>query len=355
MKKILPILYFAAMATDVSGQITITSGDMPVVGDTLRYSTAVALGFNVNLNDIGANKVWNFDTMKPVVQKLDEYKIAILLGHVGGGLSVSAYGYKVADTFSLAGTTLPVSVTDVYTFFSVKNSPSRFVADGFGAKVSSVPLTQAYTDEDEWYFLPLAYGNKDTSDFYLKLNVPTVGTVIQQGSRTTSVDAWGTITTPYFTTPKNCIRVRSEIDEIDSVIISPLPAIGLPRKTVDYKWLVNGEHYPALWITTTVTGSTETVSNVRYRDSYRMLSVGNVRRDKINKLEVFPNPANDMLQLTIPEERQQYIVEVFDVQGKLTAHTRNESMVNTAQFPAGTYIVRVSFEDGVAYASFVKQ
>lgn len=356
MKKLIPLIMLA-FTTTAQAQITITGNDLPVVGDTLRYSTTIPLGFNINLNDTGGNKVWNFDTMTPVAQRVDAYKTALQVNPLYAvTISPNAYGYKVADTFGAAGMQLPISITDVYTFFGKKTNPARYVAEGFGAKVSGVGVPANYSDEDEWYYLPLAYGNYDSSDYFLNIQLPSVGSIKQDGTRKTWVDAWGTIKTPFFTTAVNCIRVRSEINEIDSVQFSPLPAFGLPRNSVDYKWLVQGEHYPALWITTTVVAGNETISNVRYRDSYRPLSVqeqgaGNT----IAKLEVYPNPASDYVQIAIPTGKEHYTVEVFDIQGKLNAHQQNTNRINTATYAAGNYMVRVTFADGTAYAPFVKQ
>ncbi len=360
MKRIIPILLFTALATNVCGQITITSGDMPVVGDTLRFSTAVPLGFSAVLNDTGANKVWNFDTMTPVMQGLNEYKTALQVSPFYAIISLSAFGYKVADTFGGAGgAPLPISVTEVYTFFNKKGTApnNRYIAEGFGAKISGTPIPAVYSNEDELFFFPLEYGDKDTSDYYLNVNIPTLGRMVQEGDRRTSVDAWGTIKTPYHTTAKNCIRVRSEVSGTDSFIMTslPVPPVGIPRQSVDYYWLVQGEHYPALWITTNMVGSTETVTNVRYRDTYRWMSVGDVKGNTISKLEVFPNPAKDELQLVIPQGSEHYLVEVFDMQGKLMTSVQDKSVINTVAFPAGNYFLRATFEKGTGYAPFVKQ
>ncbi|MCB9045852.1 MAG: T9SS type A sorting domain-containing protein [Chitinophagales bacterium] len=361
MKKVLPIfLLCAGIATCACGQITITSGDMPVSGDTLRYSTTIPVGFNINLNDTGANKVWNFDTMKPVTQGLNEYKLALQVNLAYVTISPTAYGYKVADTFGGAGgAPLPISVTEVYTFFNKKGTApnNRFIAEGFGAKISGVPIPATYSNEDELFFFPLEYGDKDTSDYYLNVPVPSVGRMVQTGDRRTQVDAWGTIQTPYFTTPKSCIRVRSEVSGTDSFIMSslPVPPIGIPRQTVDYFWLVQGEHYPALWITTNMVGSTETISTVRYRDTYRGLSVGDVKTNTISKLDVYPNPADNRLRIDIPAGNTHFIVEVFDLQGKLVLSAQDNNDLDITRLTPGNYFTRVTFENGIGVAPFVKQ
>ncbi len=357
MKNCLLTFIIVLAIGNAHAQVTITANDMPVNGDTLRYSTTLALGFNINLNDTGANKVWNFDTLTPILQRVDEYKSALQVNPAYAVLiSPTAYGYKVADTLGMGSTPLPVTVTEVYTFFSKKTNPSRFVAEGFGARISGTPVPAVYSNEDEWYFFPLNYGNDDTSDFYLKVQVPSVGSLVQSGDRYTKADAWGTIKTPYFTTPQNCIRVRTEVMAVDSVQVSPLPAIGIPRRTIDYKWLIPGEHYPALWITTTVTGSTETITAVRYRDSYRPSSIQDAGKgNAVSRLEVYPNPATNQLRLNMPAGETQYIVEVFDMQGRTVISTQNSNVVDVRSLASGNYLVRVSFDNKVAYAPFVKQ
>lgn len=359
-KVLLSILFFAAYL-NVDAQITITSADMPVVGDTLRHSSATALGFSINLNDVGANKVWNFDTLTPVSQKVDEYKKALKVSPLYGIISPSAYGYQVADTLGgLGSSPIPITVTEVYTFFNIRGSSpvDTYVAEGFGAKVSGLPTPALYDNEDELFLFPLAFGNKDTTDYYLNVSVPGLGRMVQEGERVTEVDAWGTITTPFFTTAKSCIRVRSEVNGNDSIIASglplPIPPVGIPRQTVDYYWLVQGEHYPALWITTTFTGSTETVTAVRYRDSYRMVSVDETNQSHIiENVTVYPNPAKDVLRLNT--NAKQFVSEVFDIQGKLVLSGQNKVDVDVSLLSSGSYFIRLSSEAGISYASFVKK
>ena len=361
MRKLLPILFSVVLAADAQAQISITANDMPVVGDTLRYSTVLGVGFNVDLNDTGANKVWNFDTMTPLIQRVDEYKTAIQVNILYASISPTAYGYKVADTLGAGGgSPIPISLTEVYTFFNKKGTApnNRYVAEGFAAKISGVPIPAAYSNEDEIFFFPLEYGDMDTSDYYLNINVPTFGRMVQNGERITKVDAWGTIKTPYHTTAKNCIRVRTEVNGMDSIILTslPLPPIGIPRQTVDYYWLVEGEHYPALWITASMVASTETITAVRYRDLYRPLAIQDTKQgNTVSQLEVFPNPANNEVRLNIPADAKHYTAEVFDMQGKQVAFIQDKHIINIANLAAGNYIIRVTMDNGTGYAPFVKQ
>jgi hypothetical protein len=187
----------------------------------------------------------------------------------------------------------------------------------------------------------------------LSYTFPGLGSFSQQGTRQTTVDGWGSITTPHFSTPVNCLRVRSIVDEVDTFKFQTT-TLPIARKTVDYKWLANAEHYPILWITTTVVAGNETVSAVRFRDHYRhSLGVANVAAS-VQELKAFPNPATDATTLSIPQDWKYYTVEVFDAQGKLITYSQNTSVLHTASLAAGQYIIRVISVDQVGYARFQK-
>lgn len=351
------LLLSAAMCTSLAGfgQITITANDMPVAGDSLRYSSVSILGSNLNLSNTGANISWDFSTLNPIGQGLDEYRSAVQINPLYAlTIAPNAYGYKVADSFGVNGFSLPVSITNVYTFFSKKNNPSRFVAEAFAANIAGFPTPINYSDEDEWYFFPLQYDQKDTSTFRLSFSLPSIGSLTQVGTRTTFVDGWGTIRTPYLSTPTPCLRVRSEINEIDTIQFGTTN-LPLPRRTVDYKWLVNGEHYPALWVTATIVGNNETVSVIRFRDQYRpSLSVFQLLKAP-GEIKVFPNPATNVLRLTIPDSWSAgWTVEVFDVAGTLVHTAFSKDAIDVESWASGSYFVRASGGGELRYARFTK-
>ncbi len=338
----------AAMA-----QITITASDMPVAGDTLRYSL-MADATSIDLSQAGANVDWDFSWLTPDIQFVDTYKTAAQVNPVYAlTISPSAYGYKVSDSLPGFSAFLPISIKNIYTFYSKKNNPSRYVAEGFAASISGFPTAAVYQDEDEIYFLPLAYGNEDTSSFKLNFSLASFGSLSQQGTRITQVDAWGTITTPYTSAPAPCIRVRSELDEIDSVTVAGIP-IGLPRHTIEYKWLATGEHYPLLTISTSVVAGMEVATGARYRDVAR----GGVNvaqtENKLSVLSVYPNPATDVIHVAVPATWQAYTVNVYDVQGRLIITDKNTSAIDVHHLSGGNYLVQVLQAGNVGYASFAK-
>ena len=174
MKKLLFLSACLSTSLFAQAQITITASDMPVNNDTLRYSTAApTAGASINLQQTGANTVWNFSTLSPISQGVDQYKSAISVSFLYASISLTAYGYKIADTLNLgAALPLPISITDVYTFFSKKTNPARFVAEAFAAKVIGLPTPINYSDEEEWYYFPLTYNRVDSSTYKLSVTIP---------------------------------------------------------------------------------------------------------------------------------------------------------------------------------------
>ncbi|MDR3679775.1 MAG: T9SS type A sorting domain-containing protein [Flavipsychrobacter sp.] len=349
MKYFILLAAFSAMGLCSHAQITITVADMPVAGDTLRYSTASILGASYNLNDTGVNKAWDYRDLLVIAQQVDTYKTAIAVNPIYQFTApAGCYGYKVADSVPglsmIPGIGALASIKDLYTFFNVLPSPSSFAAVAFGATISNFPIASPYTINDEWYFFPLSYGRRDSSNFAFSMAIPTLGSLAVGGNRVTQADGWGTIQTPFYTTPVNCLRVRSEVNQIDTIVITALSLnFPVPSNTVDYKWLVNGEHYPALWITTTKAVGTETITGITYRDSARAFVGIPVVQTAATELSIYPNPTmNGQVKIAVPSSWGRYSISIYDIQGRelFTSHNQNE--INISALPAGHYLVRVT-------------
>ncbi len=359
MKKQLLSLSFLALANIAFAQIIITSNDLPVSGDTLRSTAILPVGVNLNLSNTGANINWDYSALTPFSQSVDRYKTAAQVNPVYAlTISPTAFGYLVADSLSTANAPvqIPLAVTNIYTFFNRKNSPSRYIAEAFAASVSMLPVAANYSDEDEWYFLPLAFNDQHNSTFKLNVSVLSFGSLKIEGTRSTTVDGYGTIKTPFFTTGVPCIRVRSEVNEVDSFSAAGT-TFGFPRKTVEYKWLTLGEHYPALWVVTDETTGTPVTSSARFRDNYRqgLLSITEPQ-SSIQFLEAYPVPAKgNKVYFKTPESWKAFTVAVFDQSGKIVAHASSQNEIDIQGLAAGNYFGRIISGNHTGYIHFVKE
>ena len=353
MKKAIYALLACILAGGTaSAQLSITAADMPVSGDTLRWSTTqVSPTTNISVySQTGPAYTWNFTSLSPVAQGVDAYKTAISVSPLYFSISATAYGYKVAD--SLAVPNLPVSVKELYTFFNRKTGPARYIAEGFGAKISTIPIPATYSDEDEIYFFPLTFNRTDTSTYKLDVSISGIGRLVQNGRRITKVDGEGTIQTPYTTAPVACLRIRTEVVGVDS-LIAPGISIPLPRNTVEYKWLAKGEHYPLLWVTATVTGTQQTPTSVSYRDVARSsLGVGSVTAVP-QSLSAYVDPSNHLVKLFLPASWNKNTIEMFDLSGRTVVIATNATEINGSNLAAGTYLIRVTTAQGVGFAKVV--
>ncbi len=353
---VIPCLVF--LITPAYSQISITADDMPVLGDSLRYSNMATMSLMTAAADSGWNITWNYD-LKPTSQGLDTYKKPTQVNPLFA-LTInnpSCYGYKVADSIPGIGLIVPgITISNLYTFYGKEVTPPCFAAESFGATISGFPVGSNYIMPDALYMFPLNYDDNDSTEFLLKFGAPSFGSITQHGYRKTRVDGWGTITTPYFTTPTQCIRVRSEITEVDSIAMDSM-SFGIPRTTIEYKWLVKGEHYPALWITALSFGGFELVTSAKYRDKYRPELNTRVRNITVDAKDVFayPNPATDgWVRFEIPDTWKDFAIELFDVQGKSVMAYSNKRQLDVSLLPTGNYIVRITSGESTAYIKLAR-
>lgn len=320
------LLAGAGAATAQTAPI-ITSADMPVVGDTLRLSLAVALpngapSFGVS----GANQTWNYAGLVPASQRVDRYQS---VSDAATGLQSFTFGAlggvnqaTLAQPRSLpagAGAVLPI--TDPKEFFKLSSSDFRSV--GFGATYSGLGVPVTYRDQahqDVIYRFPLAYGNaSDVSYSDFEVTVPGTGALRQRRQRTNLVDGWGTVTTPFGTF--QALRVVTTLVDRDSLAVGTTPggpATLLPTQR-QYKWLAKGVHVPVLTITTTEVAGTQQVTAVEYRDSYRRISSPLATRSTLGaEASAYPNPLGPdaALRLRLPAGSGPGRITATDVVGR---------------------------------------
>jgi hypothetical protein len=279
----------------VSAQITITNTSLPNIGDTIRYSVA-SLNSVGDYTSTGTNYVWDFSSLNVIRQDRRDFTINTPYIFFFGPLK---FGEKIADT--LVSQNIPgfgsVSITDFYQFY--RNLPTVFDAEGAGLKINNIPVPSFYTDKDELYFLPLHYGQRDSSTF--NFTTPATNTIPivykKSGYRITEVDGWGTITTPYGTF--NCLRVVTTQYSKDTIIFNSnfgdIP-IGFNNYQRSYQWLTNTEKIPVLEVSGTINiMGNFTPTLVRFRDN-RVVGIKEAE-NKNSFVKIYPNPNNGVFKI----------------------------------------------------------
>jgi len=251
-----------------NAQITVNQNDFASAGKTVYLSTGQNNPF-LNITATGANSTWDFSTLRSTGQQQIDYL------NVSGTNIVYALYY--ADIFfnpnrsniALAGSDIPfnqaLGITNPYTFYYKNQNMYKKV--GYGGEVAGLPAPLALTTPDTIYRFPMNYGNIHTTRSDYTVSLPGVLTSVYSQTRTTTIDGWGTLTTPYGTF--DVLRSKSEVLGNDSIYADSLGfGVNIPRsKRTEYKWIAKNEDVPILQINTSTVFGIEIISQILFKDN----------------------------------------------------------------------------------------
>jgi Putative metal-binding motif len=246
-------LIISSMILSVSAntQITIQSSHLPDAGDVLLQVPHTLLG-NFDPENVGSDFTWT----------LTEEDLL----NLGGGTPINCidvgstpityqflfnnpfdpehnadFAYGV-EAFDAGG----VTFEDAY--YYMQNNDQRYANVGLGATVNGIPLPAQSDPVDVIYELPLEFGDGNTSDSELLIEIPTIATYKLTQNRVNTVDGWGTLNLLGQTF--EVLRVKSVINASDSIYIDALgfgQSIDRPE-AIEYKWLSHDFKVPVLQI-----------------------------------------------------------------------------------------------------------
>jgi hypothetical protein len=367
MKKLLLSAFFITELAAFS-QISITSTNMPVSGDTIRV-TDVNLTTIDDYTSTGANYTWSFDSVKALGQTLREFKSPAAAGYVFG-ISSQDYGEKTADSLSVPTGSSTMVLTDFYDFYR-KNGTSSFNLDAFGFKYSGFGIPNIYSDKDEIYTFPLDYGDRDSTTFrvstFTTTSIPF--SYKKVGYRITEADGWGTVTTPYG--QAQCLRVITTQYSTDSIsMVLPIPGftvpivIPVPNYQRDIQWLTLTERIPFMEVSGTVIkfGAIETFvpASARYRDIKRDF-VGVKEESAQLSVSIYPNPAINELNIKLPGNKE-CSLHIYSITGQLilqknlySNELENKQTIDVSGLAPGVYLGKITDGKTVQNFKFNKQ
>lgn len=70
---------------------------------------------------------------------------------------------------------------------------------------------------------------------------------------------------------------------------------------------------------------------------------------------VFPNPVEDYIHLQIGENISDFVMELYDMQGRRLIRSENKTAVNVRALPSGTYILQINTNKGTQFQKVVKK
>ena len=328
------------VAAHASAQITIGQNDLPHANDVLAQENAL---FTVPFDegDTGPDHTWIFDesnlTLTGGVNQQECIDIAT---------TPFAYQLFFNNPFdpnhnsdfaqgltTLPGSTgnLPITLSEIYNYY--QNTSQRYAICGQGVTISGVPVPSQGNPIDIVYDYPVAYGNTNSHDSQLIMDIPTIGYRKTIQNRVNEVDGWGSIS--IFGTTYDALRVKTTINATDSIYIDAL-SFGLQfarPEAIEYKFLVHEWRVPVLQvnytsgINTGVLVATEPTS-VLEAEAMKM------------ELSVFPNPTTEFLKVNFNSAQPQSYF-VYDATGKkcMQGKIASGNQIDVTALNAGIYLL----------------
>lgn len=264
MKNIITALLFLS-SYGLSAQITIDNTDMPISGDTLRFSAAIIDSAALSQINISTpNAVWNLSSIQSKVQGVEEFLPKSQTPY-NSNFAAGFYGKKRADTLRYGA----YELTDVYEFY--QNNSNAFLRNGLGAKYGFFKIGNPFSNPDEVFQFPLDYNDRDSSSFSFNASIPFLASYYSDGYRINNVRAYGSITTPYGTF--NCIKIQTDIVSQDSVYATGQGGIAFPNITREYQWLAKGIKLPVMKVYGSLINGEFIATTMQYRDIPRAVSM----------------------------------------------------------------------------------
>ncbi len=345
-----------------SAQITLNNADFADGGDTVRMSNATDP--NIDFLSTGANSTWDFSGLVAESQVLKSYSTlsgtSTFMQLLFGPFAPTRYqatNFVAATALPIdqLGGMLPINISEINAVS--RNTNDSITSIGISMVVEGNELPFRSDTIETRYKFPLNYGNSYTSRGYTNIDLNPIydGIWIQYRQRSSAVDGWGSITTPFGAF--DALRIKHEITEQDSIYVGQLGfwlSLPIPQSNI-YEWWANGELEPVLRITTSMGGGNENVTAIEYRDLYDPLIAG--INESTLAFSVYPNPTQEQLVLEGAEIGATYLVVSTDGKVVLSGEiASNSSVIDVSMLEFGAYAVIVRNSNGVfGSTTFVKQ
>lgn len=267
MKKYLSAFFSIIFFTGLAAQSNYNSADYAVSGDTLYLTQAQTLSFNFDTT--GVNMLWDYSALTGVSQRRLIFRLPTQCGFT---LPQWPYIYNSSNVnlASTDGQSFSVGnfqYTDPNDYFLKNGSTLEQKASSQLIVINGNPvaLKNVLTSPDILYHFPVSYGNQDSCVSGMITSIPGIYYRESSLKRVNKVNGWGTVITP-FGTFANCLKIVSDLMQIDSIQIDTFT---VPLDTLysrEYKWLDPSTNYPVLIVKQTRAGQIYVTQSAEYFD-----------------------------------------------------------------------------------------
>lgn len=326
------LICFCFSLNNALAQITITVADMPVAGTTNVYAfdTAYASGPGSS----GGGQVWNFSGLLPNFTNTMVFK--------------SPVGQPGVSNFPTSNLCMTFPADSTRQYLTINSS--GFWVDGYFSNDTNNPFPLfRYNPPNEIITLPATYGTTSNSVSGYTMGMP--GSPPNYDSarfqvsyyQNSVIDAWGTLSLPLGN--YNVIRQNIFAITIDSVFYLQSGVWNFQTElrdtTLDYRWWANGFGVPLVEIT-------QSPSNPYHGANFILSYTTGIpySSNQSKYTELYPNPANDVLQVNIPKGVKAIVIT--DLAGKeiLKKETSGGlTSIDVSTLVNGSYLLK-SVSDG---------
>jgi hypothetical protein len=369
MKSIVVVFFLLVTLKFYAQGITLNQIDFANGGDTVRTSSAPDNEYDYQ--STGADYIWDFSALSATSQNLTNFypmsEASLFVLFDFGWFASQEYQasyFKENNDLPIAQITsfLPISIQSILQYS--KSSPDSITNVGYSMNIASggnsFDLAVKSDTIETYYKFPLSYGDSNYTRSYSQIDFNPIYNAIwnQHKERSTIVDGFGILTTPYGTF--NVLRLKHEIIETDS-IYTELPFIGATWIPLDlplvreYEWWTIGEKIPILKITTNEVFGNESITAIGYKDNYLGLDAG--LNEKGLDFSLYPVPTSDLIRLTSSTPFD--AIEIIDHTGRSIVHQDFHNAMaitfDVRDLARGVYELRLYTEKSVTSKKFIKE
>ena len=341
-------------------QISINSTNMPEVNDTLRVSRAT-IDSTMDFQATGAGFTWDFSNLQNAYQRINKYSPVSSAGQTtqfifgtfaSAKYKASYYTPNYDIPLNNLPAQLPITFKDINQF--IKNHADSMTLVGLSMNVNGQVLPVKPDSVETKYRFPVNFGDAHVSRGFVNLDLNPIYNAKwrQHRKRTTEVDGWGEITTPYGTF--SVLRIHHHIVESDSFQVnfggfSNWIGIPVPDKH-EYEWRALEEKDPILFVKTTDLGGTQTIDMIEFKNEY-ILGLD----ENTLTFNVYPNPATT--HLTIESKTIVNNYQIITTDGRIVKAGNLNGTLNLLDIESletGSYLLEVSSNGKISTKRFVK-
>ncbi len=342
MKNLISLSFLLLFAFVMQAQVTINQTDFPAAGDTVRFSVSYDMQQVGDPDLTGTNYTWNYASIIPDTQIFVTYIDPATLPNayetVFNNVANPELQASWALPYDLPVPPLPGITLDNELIFA-KIDANGLYRPGLGARINAIETAVPFDSIQTMYEFPLNYGDTIRSNTSFTLNLPGIGIIREYRYRTSAVQGWGTIITPYGSF--SAIKVKSIINVMDT-INDGTNIYAIPRTEIEFVWLCpnNGDEIMQIYSSTSTT--------ILYRDIPRTQGIEN--NDAIQNLSIFPNPCTDnfTMHLTKNIQLDKAELNIIDISGRLVKteailfeNNEYQKTIDISDLQSGIYFVQI--------------